>query len=263
MEDFGYRKNNNPNISKIIKKLLLLSIVFASISCFILISIFAYNYFYKKNDDEIEIIKSPKNPIKVFAKHEPVKKSFDQFVYNDIFENGESLKEPAKIIRNPEPKKPPIINKSSDSSDFNSQQLQEQNYNDPKTSTHKNSPEKIIIFEQEKKNNQQVKNIFKTKTLPEIQKDNKDRIQKKRIRVQVAALTSTQSAEISWEKLNRLYPDLFFNLKHYVQKVDLENRGIFYRLQIGDFYNQIKAEEFCKKYIIKSGKTGADCIIVE
>jgi hypothetical protein len=45
--------------------------------------------------------------------------------------------------------------------------------------------------------------------------------------------------------------------------VSLGKRGIFYRLQIGEFFNQIEAEEFCGKYVAQTKKSRADCIVVE
>jgi hypothetical protein len=86
---------------------------------------------------------------------------------------------------------------------------------------------------------------------------------KKIVRVQIAAMSSREIAEDQWKKLLRINPDLFVNLRSIIQKVDLGKRGIFYRLQIGDFFNQIEAESFCQKYISQTQKTRADCIVVE
>jgi hypothetical protein len=86
---------------------------------------------------------------------------------------------------------------------------------------------------------------------------------KKIVRVQIAAMSSREIAEDQWKKLLRMNPDLFVNLRIVIQKVDLGKRGIFYRLQIGDFFNQIEAENFCQKYISQTQKSRADCIVVE
>ena len=86
---------------------------------------------------------------------------------------------------------------------------------------------------------------------------------RKIIRVQIAAMSSREMAEDQWKKLLRMNPDLFVNLRNVIQKVDLGKRGIFYRLQIGEFFNQIEAENFCQKYITQIQKTRADCIVVE
>ena len=76
-------------------------------------------------------------------------------------------------------------------------------------------------------------------------------------------MSSREMAEDQWKKLLRMNPDLFVNLRNVIQKVDLGKRGIFYRLQIGEFFNQIEAENFCQKYITQIQKTRADCIVVE
>ena len=76
-------------------------------------------------------------------------------------------------------------------------------------------------------------------------------------------MTSVKSAEDYWVKLNEAYSRLLSSLDPYIEEVDLGKRGTFYRLQVGTFYNQIEAEEFCNKYVAKTHKTRADCIIVE
>ena len=51
--------------------------------------------------------------------------------------------------------------------------------------------------------------------------------------------------------------------KYFIEEADLGRRGVFYRLQIGDFFNQIDAEEFCTRFVSQAQKTRSDCIIVE
>ena len=45
--------------------------------------------------------------------------------------------------------------------------------------------------------------------------------------------------------------------------MNLGKKGIFFRLQIGNFSDQVEAEGFCKKYILQMQKAKADCIVVE
>ena len=82
-------------------------------------------------------------------------------------------------------------------------------------------------------------------------------------RVQVAALTSKNSAVDYWSKLKKTYPNLLSNLNYFISEVNLGTKGTFYRLQIGNFRNQVDAENFCQKFIFQAGKSKADCIIVE
>jgi hypothetical protein len=82
-------------------------------------------------------------------------------------------------------------------------------------------------------------------------------------RIQVAALSSKDSAKKYWSKLKKDYPALFVNLNYYITEADLGKRGIFYRLQVGNFRGQVEAEKFCQEFISKSSKAKAGCIIVE
>lgn len=85
----------------------------------------------------------------------------------------------------------------------------------------------------------------------------------KGIKVQLAALSSKENAYRYFSQLKRKYPKLFSGHKDYIQKVDLGKRGVFYRVQVGNFYDQIRAEDFCAKYVAKALKERADCIVVE
>ncbi len=94
--------------------------------------------------------------------------------------------------------------------------------------------------------------------------DDKKSINKRKvIRIQLAAMSSQKAAENLWQELNKDHQKLFNNLKPNIEEVNMGKRGTFYRLQAGNFFNQIEAEEFCKKYIAKQQKKNADCLIVE
>lgn len=86
---------------------------------------------------------------------------------------------------------------------------------------------------------------------------------KKYSRVQLAALKSEDLADQYWSNIKKDNPSLVSGLKNFVQKVDLGKRGVFYRLQIGNFKDQLDAEDFCIKYIAKTKAKKSDCIIVE
>jgi hypothetical protein len=76
-------------------------------------------------------------------------------------------------------------------------------------------------------------------------------------------MSSKEGCEEYFKKLNRLYPNIFSRTKYYIEQADLGKRGIFYRLQIGDFFNQVDAEEFCAGFISQTQKSRSECIIVE
>ena len=259
MEDFGYKKSGNTKISVLVKKSLLLAASLFSIACFLFVTLLAYRHFYGDKNSNVRIIESPQGPIKVFAKHKVQKKDHNQLIYRDILEKKKASDLKPVIIKSPEPKKPPqqnkpIIYKANSA----------QNNKEVKKDKIRKNNEQIIVFagasERSKSTTIFDREADLQKAAAAKKKASKRRI---RIKVQIAALTSMESARVSWKKMSRLYSELFYGYKHYIQKVDLGKRGVFYRLQIGDFYNQVKAEEFCRKYIAKSQKTSADCIIVE
>lgn len=264
MEDFGYKKTTtNIKLSSMVKRSLLFGAAIFSLGLFLYITITAYHYVYSIDEKNIKIIKASEGPIKVFAKHKVINDNFDQAIYRDILENKkiDEIKE-SKIVKSPEPSKPNPeeavkVTKIDKKVEVKPQEKME--------IPEKKEESKIIVFNNEKSD--EVKKVLNDKNSTRrsnTSRTNKNLDGNKRIiRVQVAALTSIKSAESSWDKLKRLYPDLFYDRNSIIQKVDLGQRGIFYRLQIGNFYDQIQAEEFCKKYITKANKSNADCIMVE
>ncbi len=88
MEDFGYQKiSKNIGLSKFIKKSMMIGATLFSIGCFLYITISAYHYVHNIDEKNIKIIKSPINPIKVFAKHKKVASKDNKVIYQDILEN--------------------------------------------------------------------------------------------------------------------------------------------------------------------------------
>jgi hypothetical protein len=224
----------------------------------------------------------------------------DRSIYEDIFGNKGERKEVVntKIDKIPQPALPPkpneldrrLIKEALPQNGANSQikeatllnskkSLGEQQHSktrleqnetrlkaDANFNKNRNAAEqKIVVFsDTQKKESPSQDLLTKTsgeKTVAPIPANTKS--QKRAVRVQVAALTSEASAKEAWNKLNQLHPSLFSGLKSFTEAVNLGKRGIFYRLQIGNFYNQIEAEEFCNRYVAKTQKSRADCIVVE
>lgn len=264
MEDFGYQKDGDGNkFSDVTKKIFLAAATLFSLAAFVYITINAYYFVYQDKNADIETIKSPEAPIKVIEDESTAASGsmqIDRSIYEDIFgSKKEALKQGnAKIRNTPEPALPP------------------KNFIKEGTPTVKTEPEKeipaavkeqkIVVYDGAK--NEKPSKDLLTKMDGE-KRDNtaapapKVSEKKRAIRVQVAAMTSENAAEENWKRLNRLYPSLFSGLKSFTEKVDLGKRGIFYRLQIGNFYNQVEAEEFCNRYVSQAQKSRADCIIVE
>lgn len=259
MEDFGYQKEEKKiQSNSLVKKIFLLSASLFSLACFIYVSMNAYNFVYNDKNGNIEVIKSPQEPIKVVEAAPEAGMQVNHSIYEDIFGNSKQHRENAarhKILENPQPALPPSQPKKD---------IVDKNDNPEGT---KNSA--AISANNEglsQKNIDPNKGIATQKSSETSAKDEKKSEVKKAkrvIRIQLAAMSSEKSAYEHWDKLNRLYSGLFSGLKPVVEKVDLGKKGVFYRLQIGDFYNQVEAEKFCSKYTAQSQKTRSDCIIVE
>ena len=267
MEDFGYKKTNEPEKNPLLaKKIFLISATFLSLSAFIYITLNAY-YFISRgpSSKEIETIKGPEFAIKDYEGGD-YEKSNDQVVnrsiYDDIFGNRKDiLKEEIKVNKSQEPAYPPRNQKSENAL--------EERLDDSENLVKKIdelSNEKVEKPEIETKNVEE-KKVEKIKDTPKIVEEKvvPKPIARKRnaIRVQISAMSSKENCEEHWKKLSHLYPKVFSGTKYFIEEADLGRRGVFYRLQIGDFFNQIDAEEFCTRFVSQAQKTRSDCIVVE
>jgi cell division septation protein DedD len=76
--------------------------------------------------------------------------------------------------------------------------------------------------------------------------------------VQLASVKSDASARKEWKRLRKAHPELFGDLSLDVQRADLGDRGIFYRIRTGPFPNKATAQDMC--WQIKAAKLG--CLVV-
>ena len=81
--------------------------------------------------------------------------------------------------------------------------------------------------------------------------------------MQIAALKDKQQADIYVNRIKRFYKDLLVGLDVYILEIDLEEKGIFYRIRIGDFENKKLAEKFCENFFKKNDKVLRNCIVVK
>ncbi len=268
MEDFGYQKDGSKNeFPSLFKKAFLFAATLFSITCFVYVTVNAYYFVYQEKNGDVETIKSPEGLIKVFEDEQTAggnpAMQINRSIYEDIFGNKkESLQQANPKIRNsPEPALPPkpaqIVKESlpivSSTAEVKQAPVQKQE-------------QKIVVYSDQEKKESPSKDLL-TKTDGKIRNAAPAKIvtqdKKRAVRVQIAAMASKEAAKENWKKLNQLYPSLFSGLKSFTEEVSLGKRGIFYRLQIGEFFNQIEAEEFCSKYVAQTKKSRADCIVVE
>ncbi len=280
-EDFGYVRNKEENpLLNIIKKATLLGAVLFSISCFIYITVNAYYFAYSDKDSNIKVIKSPPEPIKVIEEEGDgvAIKDIDKTIYDNIVGNknlsSEKLNQ-VKIIKQAQTPlaQTPLANAVSVKKDPD-----ETVVNDPSSKLAANQvnnqsgrESKIMVYDTgkvvekvgaqggEKVNDASL--IAPKKPQPQNQAETKNI--KGLSRVQLVALSSKSAAIAYWERLKKSYPALLSGLNYFVSEVNLGQKGTFYRLQIGNFRSQIEAEDFCQKFIFQTGKSKADCIIVE
>mgnify|MGYP004471240641 CR=1 FL=1 len=83
------------------------------------------------------------------------------------------------------------------------------------------------------------------------------------IKVQLAALKTNDFAIEYKNNIVSKYNSLFKNLEFFIKKVDLMDKGIFYRVQFGVFRDKKEAKMFCEKYIKISNNNLSSCIVVD
>lgn len=236
MEDFGYQKNSDGlQIPGMMQKVLLAGAALLSLALFIYITVNSYYFVYYGDGGEVETVKSPEGPIKEIVESGKVVNSGKNnmhTIYQDIFGNADDVKkDKVRVRKAPEPAVP-------------------------------TQPQADSVKKVDSSSHPQDSEITKIKrdsvALPNVEQS-KGRV----IRVQIAAMTSQDSAQSYWRKISDKHPEVFDGLRPFVEEVDLGKRGIFFRLQIGNFFNQPDAENFCSRYISQTKKTRADCIVVE
>ncbi len=72
--------------------------------------------------------------------------------------------------------------------------------------------------------------------------------------IQIASLRNETDARAAWKTLVAAHPDLLGPLNVHVERADLGERGIYYRLQAGSFATLAEAKDFCTK--LKDMKIG-------
>lgn len=77
-------------------------------------------------------------------------------------------------------------------------------------------------------------------------------------KVQLGSFKSAEDVDASWKQLQKKYSSLLGNLSHRMQKADLGNKGVFYRLKVGPFTNVSDAQTLCQK--LREKKQG--CLFV-
>lgn len=75
--------------------------------------------------------------------------------------------------------------------------------------------------------------------------------------VQVAAQKTEADAQATWQALQQRYPTILGGQQAAIRRVDLGERGVFYRAQVGPFSSRAQASEVCQS--LKAA--GGECVI--
>ncbi len=70
--------------------------------------------------------------------------------------------------------------------------------------------------------------------------------------VQIAATSSTASAESEWTRMSKAWPDLLSGAERFVQQADVNGKTV-YRLRVGSFASKADAAAFCTAFKAKGG----------
>ena len=65
--------------------------------------------------------------------------------------------------------------------------------------------------------------------------------------IQLASLRSEDGARATWKRLLAAHPDLLGGLAPFVERADLGDKGVYYRLQAGSLSNLSDAQDLCGK----------------
>lgn len=83
------------------------------------------------------------------------------------------------------------------------------------------------------------------------------------IKVQLGAMKTNDFAIEYKDGLISKYNNLFKDLDFFIEKVDLMEKGVFYRVKFGVFKTKMEAKNFCNKYIKISNNKLSSCIVVD
>ena len=286
MEDFGFRLQNIDKNELQLRKIIKVVLLFIAIILLIIVSVKIIKSFYKDkitNINNIPLIRAQSKDIKILPTNTGglVVDNLDINVYN-VLDNKDNkninpiVKKTQQNIETPElsSNNDIIIEQEMLANKIN--EINEEEIVDVLPRDEKqNIKAKEIVEDNDKKvpnikinskNNNIKTNIMDleklgNKSLIINLKEHKDK--KPSVKIQLLALKSRNSVIEYWEELNKKYKQLFNDKNYYIESVDLNNVGIIYRLQVGDFESYDLANNFCKEYIKVANKNRIDCIVIK
>jgi hypothetical protein len=182
----------------------------------------------------------------------------DKLVYDSL-----KNKNDGSVSLLPEPEDPVIIHPkdsetSNDKIDDIIGNILSDSENPPKT-----EPEKIA----EAETTEAPADTSNVKTLKIVQvKENSNKTKKKQetkkeepyYRIQLVSVRTEGAASKEWDRLKKLHSKQLGPLPHIIQKVNIENKGVYYRLMAGKFNTFGQAKAVCKKLM----NLQQNCVII-
>lgn len=234
------------NIKKYQKNILITATIIVTVLfCFILIKSYRISSI-SNNLDKLPIIKSKVDTVKIKS---PIEKPY--IAENSFYKNFKKVKE--------------------DTINIDKSSISNINIDD-----HLNNKLNSVIYENVTNNNKNLNNtsanIELNKTTEVVvtnKKENNDNINTNNIdknnnfyKVQLIALKNKQQADNFVKKIKKQFNNLLKNLEVFLFEVDLGDKGIFYRVQVGNFNTKNDAMKFCRNYLMITLKNPTNCIVV-
>jgi hypothetical protein len=82
-------------------------------------------------------------------------------------------------------------------------------------------------------------------------------------KAQLIALKNQQQAKNFVNMVKKMYGSLLKNLDVFIVEIDLMEKGVFYRVQVGNFNTKDDATDFCRNYLKDNDKNITNCIVVK
>jgi hypothetical protein len=237
-------------------------------------------YGYKINSDtnsnkELVVIKASEQPIKVVPENPGgmVINDVDKNIYDNLSESGNQLPPVKKVI--PSPEEPVLLNPKNETQNENIYEKQiikhliispseEIERNDKKIPLKEEKIEEQNYIEDTKlekfiENKSVAMKREKPKELPAPLISNPTPVQPAGYYLQISSMRTYGEAEQYWHKITTNYSKIIGDLKHYIIRKDLGEKGIFFRLQIGHFSDMEKARKKCQQL----KKCKLDCFVIK
>jgi cell division septation protein DedD len=288
-EDYEEDSKNLQNVLTIV------AVVIAAVS-FISLSWYAYNSYTSDNEGDIPVISADSTPIKVIPEDPGGMNipNMDKNVYNKLASDKEKhsverlLPPPEQAMEKEEIEKrystdedvsksvevaekieketvTPSVEESANDTNVTNNAQNDQSFKDTteiKNNDLSNVKQEVLVASTQEQKREVVTQATPTiKNIPVGSRfasaDFNGKTVKKGYRVQIASFKSVQDVEKGWQTQKKASGGLLDGYNYHMERKNLANKGVVYRLQVGNFKSEVEAYEFCKKLKNKN----VDCFV--